>query len=80
MEPHDIVRKYHLAMVPGGRHIFGNLSVMENLKVATYARSGDSDIEKDYQRVFELFPRLAERRKQRSESLSAGAISSFTQP
>jgi len=72
VEPHDIVRKYHLALVPEGRHIFGNLTVMENLKLATYARSGDSDIENDYQRVFELFPRLAERRKQRSESLSGG--------
>ncbi len=72
VEPHDIVRKYHLALVPEGRHIFGNLSVMENLKLATYARSGESGLEDDYQRVFELFPRLAERRKQRSESLSGG--------
>lgn len=72
VEPHDIVRKYHLALVPEGRHIFGNLTVMENLKLATYARSKEADIEEDYQRVFELFPRLAERRKQRSESLSGG--------
>jgi len=72
VEPHDIVRKYHLALVPEGRHIFGNLTVMENLKLATYARGGEAKIDDDYQRVFELFPRLAERRKQRSESLSGG--------
>ena len=72
VEPHDIVRKYHLALVPEGRHIFGNLTVMENLKLATYARSGEASLDDDYQRVFELFPRLAERRKQRSESLSGG--------
>jgi len=72
VEPHDLVRKYHLALVPEGRHIFGNLTVRENLKLATYARRGDSSIEEDYQRVFELFPRLAERSKQRSESLSGG--------
>ncbi len=72
VEPHDIVKKYHLALVPEGRHIFGNLTVMENLKLATYARWGESNLDEDYQRVFELFPRLAERRKQRSESLSGG--------
>jgi branched-chain amino acid transport system ATP-binding protein len=72
VEPHDLVRKYHLALVPEGRHIFGNLTVRENLKLATYARRGESGLDEDYQRVFELFPRLAERSKQRSESLSGG--------
>lgn len=72
VEPHDIVRKYHMALVPEGRHIFGNLTVMENLRLATYARSKEPNLDDDYQRVFELFPRLAERSKQRSESLSGG--------
>ncbi len=72
VEPHDVVRKLHVALVPEGRHIFGNLTVLENLELATYARKNDPDIGDDYERVFSLFPRLAERRKQRSESLSGG--------
>jgi branched-chain amino acid transport system ATP-binding protein len=72
MPPHDVVRKLHVALVPEGRHIFGNLSVMENLTLATYARTQDETIQKDLDLVFTLFPRLAERRKQRSESLSGG--------
>jgi branched-chain amino acid transport system ATP-binding protein len=58
--------------VPEGRHIFGNLTVEENLKIATTSRRDDQKIQQDYQRVYDLFPRLAERRKQRSESLSGG--------
>jgi len=69
-EPHDVVRKLHMALVPEGRHIFGNLTVMDNLTLATYARKDDSSA--DLERVFDLFPRLAERRNQRSESLSGG--------
>ena len=72
-EPHDVVRKLHMALVPEGRHIFGNLTVMENLTLATYARKDDASIiNADLERVFDLFPRLAERRNQRSESLSGG--------
>jgi len=70
--PSDVVRKLHLALVPEGRRIFGNLTVQENLQLATYARDKNADLDKDYQRVFDLFPRLAERRNQRSESLSGG--------
>ena len=70
--PHDVVRLLNIALVPEGRHIFGNLSVFENLKLATYARKDDDKIAEDLERVFSLFPRLAERKKQRSESLSGG--------
>ncbi|PNU19816.1 ABC transporter ATP-binding protein [Geothermobacter hydrogeniphilus] len=70
--PSDVVKNLKLALVPEGRHIFGNLTVMENLELATYSRDKDADLDKDYQRIFDLFPRLAERRKQRSESLSGG--------
>ncbi len=71
--PHEVVRSLHMNLVPEGRHIFGNLSVMENLTLATYARQdGDGAVQQDLDRVFSLFPRLAERRKQRSESLSGG--------
>ena len=73
MEPHDLVRKLHMDLSPEGRRIFGNLTVMENLKLATYARSdGEVTVRRDLDRVLSLFPRLSERRRQRSESLSGG--------
>ena len=73
MSPDKIVSDLHLALVPEGRHIFGNLTVEENLKLATYARKdGQAEIDRDYKRVYTLFPRLDERKKQRSESLSGG--------
>jgi branched-chain amino acid transport system ATP-binding protein len=71
-EPHDVVAKLHMALVPEGRHIFGNLTVAENLELATYARKGDARIADDYKRVYGLFSRLYERRKQRSDTLSGG--------
>jgi amino acid/amide ABC transporter ATP-binding protein 2, HAAT family (TC 3.A.1.4.-) len=71
--PDKVVSELHAVLVPEGRRIFGNLTVEENLKLATYARKdSDADIQHDYERVYGLFPRLAERRKQRSESLSGG--------
>ena len=70
--PSDVVKNLHLALSPEGRHIFGNLTVWENLKLATYARVKEADLEKEYDYVFTLFPRLKERRNQRSESLSGG--------
>jgi len=71
-QPSDVVKKLHLALSPEGRRIFGNLTVLENLKLATYAREKGADLEKEYDYVFDLFPRLKERRTQRSESLSGG--------
>jgi branched-chain amino acid transport system ATP-binding protein len=70
--PSEVVSRLKLALVPEGRRIFGNLSVQENLELATYARTREADLKHDFQRVFDLFPRLAERRNQRSESLSGG--------
>jgi len=70
--PSSVVKDLNLALVPEGRRIFGNLTVLENLVLATYSRDKGADLQQDYQRVFDLFPRLAERRKQRSESLSGG--------
>ncbi len=72
VEPHDVVRRLGMALVPEGRRIFGNLTVEENLEIATYARRGDPGVAKDLEHVFGLFPRLKERRRQRSESLSGG--------
>lgn len=71
-KPSDVVKEHNLALSPEGRRIFGNLTVMENLKIATYAREKDADLDAEYERIFDLFPRLHERRKQRSESLSGG--------
>ncbi|MFZ5426837.1 MAG: ABC transporter ATP-binding protein [Thermodesulfobacteriota bacterium] len=70
--PHLVVADLHMVLVPEGRHIFGNLSVMDNLTLATYARKDKDRLDKDLDFVFELFPRLGERRKQRAESLSGG--------
>ena len=71
-KPSDVVKKMHLALSPEGRRIFGNLSVMENLKIATYSRAKGADLDAEYERIFDQFPRLKERRNQRSESLSGG--------
>ena len=60
-----------LVLVPEGRGIFPMLSVDENLSVGAYARS-DNAIEADRERVFSLFPRLAERRRQAGGTLSGG--------
>ena len=72
VEAHKVVQDLHIALSPEGRHIFGNLSVEENLQLATYARKDNDRIQQDFKRVYDLFPRLHERRKQRSESLSGG--------
>ena len=71
-EPHQVVARFGISQVPEGRRIFGNLSVLENLKLATYARKDKTQIEKDLKRVFEIFPRLEERKHQRGETLSGG--------
>jgi branched-chain amino acid transport system ATP-binding protein len=70
--PHQVVSKFGISQVPEGRRIFGNLSVLENLKLATYARKDKAQIRKDFQRVFDIFPRLDERKHQRGETLSGG--------
>jgi branched-chain amino acid transport system ATP-binding protein len=68
--PHQIVRK-GLVHVPEGRGIFLNLTVDENLQLGAYSRH-DSEITKDRDRVFELFPRVRERLKQVAGTLSGG--------
>jgi branched-chain amino acid transport system ATP-binding protein len=70
--PDQVVSRLGMALVPEGRRIFGSLTVEENLQLATYARPKGTDLSHEFQRVFDLFPRLAERRRQRSESLSGG--------
>ena len=61
-----------MAQVPEGRGIFGNLTVMENLKLATWQRRDKGEISKDYERVFGLFPQLKNRTNQLGGTLSGG--------
>jgi branched-chain amino acid transport system ATP-binding protein len=67
--PHEIAR-LGLGLVPQGRRIFGPLTVEENLLIAARRRGKNSDW--DIPRVYELFPRLAERKKHRGDQLSGG--------
>jgi len=67
----QLVRK-GLVMVPEGRGIFGQLTIAENLAMGGYSRKNQSEIRRDTEHVFELFPRLAERRDQSAGTLSGG--------
>lgn len=66
---HQLVQR-GLALVPEGRGIFPRLTVEENLEMGAYTRSGE--IAQDLERMFTLFPRLKERRKQIAGTLSGG--------
>jgi branched-chain amino acid transport system ATP-binding protein len=66
-----LVRK-GLSMVPEGRGVFGGLSIDENLSMGAYTRTDHARIREDVDRVFALFPRLKERRKQTAGTLSGG--------
>lgn len=68
---HELVYR-GITMVPEGRGIFSRLSVSENLDMGAYSREDKSKLQDDYDRVFELFPRLKERRKQVAGTLSGG--------
>ncbi|CUR82004.1 LIV-I protein F [Achromobacter xylosoxidans] len=59
-------------MVPEGRGIFGQLTIEENLAMGAYIRRDAAQVRQDTDRVFTLFPRLAERRKQAAGTLSGG--------
>ena len=61
-----------LSHVPEGRKIFGNLTVMENLELGAYLRKDKAQVKKDYDMVFEKFPRLKERKNQNAGTLSGG--------
>jgi branched-chain amino acid transport system ATP-binding protein len=67
----ELVRR-GLAMVPEGRGVFGALTIEENLTMGAYARSDRAGVRADVERVFALFPRLAERRRQTAGTLSGG--------
>lgn len=68
---HETVER-GLAMVPEGRLVFQHLTVLENLQVSGRVRRARADMQANLERVFDLFPRLAERRAQNAGSLSGG--------
>jgi branched-chain amino acid transport system ATP-binding protein len=67
-----VVSQLGISHVPEGRRLFDNLTVMENLKLATFARKNGSAIKQDLERVFSIFPRLEERITQKAGTLSGG--------
>ena len=69
--PHDVV-KMGISQSPEGRRLFPRMSVMENLEMGAFQRDDRAGIAASLQRVFELFPRLQERRNQKAGTLSGG--------
>lgn len=67
----EIVRK-GIVLVPEGRHVFGQMTIEENLTMGAYTRKDKHEIAKDYEWVMQLFPRLKERLKQQAGTLSGG--------
>jgi len=68
---HNIVQK-GIIHVPEGRRLFPDLTVDENILMGAYARRKGKDLQKGLNEIYELFPRLAERKKQKAGSLSGG--------
>jgi branched-chain amino acid transport system ATP-binding protein len=69
--PHDVV-KMGISQSPEGRRLFSRMSVMENLEMGAFQRDDKSGIKESLDRVFELFPRLQERKNQRAGTMSGG--------
>lgn len=68
----QVVGKLGISHVPEGRRLFGNLTVMENLQLATFARKDKPAIAVDIEQLFSIFPRLKEREGQLAGTLSGG--------
>jgi branched-chain amino acid transport system ATP-binding protein len=69
--PHHVV-KNGIAQSPEGRRLFPRMTVVENLEMGAFQRSDRGGVREDMERVFELFPRLAERRNQKAGTMSGG--------
>jgi branched-chain amino acid transport system ATP-binding protein len=69
--PHTVV-KMGIAQSPEGRRLFPRMSVLENLEMGAFQREDRSTFQEDLDRVFELFPRLHERRTQKAGTMSGG--------
>lgn len=70
-DPVEIV-KSGIVMAPEGRRIFPHLTVLENLRLGAYSRSDETQIAKDLDWIFELFPKMRDRRDQKGGTLSGG--------
>jgi len=71
-QPDKVVSELGISHVPEGRRLFGNLTVIENLQLATFARRDKDKIARDFEQVFAIFPRLQERKSQMAGTLSGG--------
>jgi len=71
LDTQKIVEK-GIALVPEGRRVFANLTVLENLKIGAYLRKDKAGVEKDIKYIYSLFPRLEERSWQLAGTLSGG--------
>jgi branched-chain amino acid transport system ATP-binding protein len=69
--PHDVVR-LGISQSPEGRKLFPRMSVLENLEMGAFQRRDRAELRSDLDRVYSLFPRLAERKQQRAGTLSGG--------
>src|SRR5437764_10937528 len=69
--PHDVVKR-GISQSPEGRKLFPRMTVVENLEMGAFQRSDRAGIREDMDRVFDLFPRLQERRHQKAGTLSGG--------
>ncbi len=69
--PHTIV-KMGIAQSPEGRRLFPRMTVLENLEMGAFQRSDRANFQEDLDRVFDLFPRLAERKLQKAGTMSGG--------
>ncbi|MFO7943945.1 MAG: ABC transporter ATP-binding protein [Anaerolineales bacterium] len=72
LPPDKVVIELGISHVPEGRRLFGNLTVKENLSLASFARTDDDAIQRDLDCVFTLFPRLKERMNQKFGTLRGG--------
>ncbi|MFW2489061.1 ABC transporter ATP-binding protein [Clostridium chromiireducens] len=68
----ELMVKKGIALVPEGRKVFADLTVLENLKIGAYSRTDKSGIAEDLEKVYSLFPRLKERTWQTAGTLSGG--------
>jgi branched-chain amino acid transport system ATP-binding protein len=69
--PHNVVKR-GIAQSPEGRKLFPRMTVVENLEMGAFQRTDKSGMREDLDRVFELFPRLQERRSQKAGTMSGG--------
>ena len=69
--PHEVV-KMGIAQSPEGRRLFPRMTVLENLEMGAFQRNDKQNFQEDIDRVFGLFPRLAERRQQKAGTMSGG--------